>query len=238
MGFDLHTSAIVEFCQPICIEAVSMKKLLIFLLKYKAGDLPVDPEALKHVYDDDDEYDDWYEEYLDLDVTEFTGEHRALVEKLNKEVGGYYNNCFECLDAAFKLFLKRLDEEVTQEFDNQVHQLPQDVVSVVNSYHQHEMMNFELKAEGSFGCYNETDDDAERESLRLVYKTYFPQGSGIDYGRFYSNIPFGISLTKIDTMDTKKKEIIGNLMQFILQKTGLKATSKPGWFLCTEGSGG
>ncbi len=242
MGFNWHTNACVEFCQPICLfktsfnvnsndyvsQFISMKRLLIFLLKYKPGDLPLNPEALIPM-DDDDEY---YEEELDLDVNEFTGEHRALVEKLNKEVGSYYNNCFECLDEAFKLFLKQLNKEVTQEFDSQMLQLPEDLVPVIKSYHQHEMMNFELKAREA-GCDGEDDT-----SLRLVYKTYYPEESGIDCGRFASNIPWGISLTEIDTMDIKKKETICNLMQFILQKIGLKPITKPGWYLYTEASGG
>ena len=242
MGFNWHTNALVEFCQPICLfktsfnvknneyvsQFISMKRLLIFLLKYKPGDLPLNPEALIPM-DDDDEY---YEEELDLDVNEFTGEHRDLVEKLNEEVGGYYNNCFECLDKAFELFLKQLNEEVTQEFDNQVRQLPQDVVNVVNSYHSHELMNFELKALEA-GCDGDYDT-----SLRLVYKTHYPDGSGIDDGRFDSNIPWGISLTKIETMDQKKQETICNLMQFILKKVGLEPYDEAGWYLYTEGSGG
>ena len=236
MGFDWHTNVLVEFCQSICTDydVLSTKRLLVALLKYKPGDLPVNPEDLQPD-EDDDEY---YDEELDLDPNEFTGEHRVLVEKLNKEVGRYYNNCFECLDEAFELFLKQLNKEVTQEFDSQMLQLPEDLVNVVNSYHQHELMNFELKARESFGCYNETDDDAKPQSLRLVYKTYYPPGSGIDCGRFCSNISWGITLTEIDTMDVSKREVICNLMQFILQKIGLKVMNKPGSYLYTEANGG
>jgi len=246
MGFNWNAKALVEFCQPINIDvdAVSMKKLLIFLLEYKPGVLPNDPEALKphtnasdvEIIDGKTYYDD-YEEYLDLDVNEFTGEHRELVEKLNQEVGKFYE-VFNCLGEAFKLFRKQLNKEVTQEFDRQMFRLPEDLVPVIKSYHQHEIMNFELKASegGCDGIYN--------TSLRLVYKTYYPEGSGIDCGP--SNIPMGVSLTEIDIMDTKKKETICKLMQFIMQKIGLKpcgppdcaTEQKPGWYLYTEASEG
>jgi hypothetical protein len=91
---------------------------------------------------------------------------------------------------------------------------------------------FELKATDAH-CDGEGD-----RSLRLVYKTHYPDGAGADYGRFASNIPWGISLTKIDTMDKKKKETICNLIQFILKKAGLLPTNEPGWYLYTEARGG
>ena len=234
MGFDWSVDVTVEFCQTLDREKISVKRLLEWLLKYKAA--PVDVARREyggkrqkvtvcrkkeplHAPSGTDNGN-----ALDLDAEDFEEEDKREFVKTLLERARYSQGCEfdlmwnrpQYLDRAFKFALTDLvGASVASNFD-----------LVVNVGGAHG------KADEAAGAVS--------ESIRIVYNpaSARPRGDGVCAGRGVVNVPWGVALRELSMLNSTEVSAARGRLNEICAAFGLPRAGEAGWHLVTIAEAG